>query len=200
MNRINLIINILYKFAFFYLSLVVVFFSFRIILSISFFDFSKLDPSISDLIAIFFSSFRYDTVVVFFAFLPIIFLILLSLVIPHNFLTKYNTFLNSALNKYGFFVSMLFLIISSFDYFFFKTYREHFSPIIVGLKDDKTSAILLSFWTDYPLIKVILLWFIFGFIIYKISTKITRISTCNSRSCRYGYLLSSSMPIFIIIK
>ncbi len=177
MNRINLIINILYKFVLLYLLLVLIFFLFRIILLISFFDFSTFYLSISDVIAIFFSSLRYDSVAIFFAFIPLILLILLTLFTPYKQLTKYTQFLNATLKKYGFFVSILFLIISSFDYFFFKTYREHFSPIIVGLKDDKTSAILLSFWTDYPIIKVILLWFIFGFILYKIVSKITSIST-----------------------
>ncbi len=123
---------------------------------------------LDDFISLWIASFRFDTVVIFFALLPLALLVLAVCLIKTDWLDKYTAFLRRTMLTYSFFVAISFLIINTFDYFFYTTYGEHFSPVLFGLADDKTSAILVSMWTDYPVIRTLLIWTIAGWIIYRV--------------------------------
>lgn len=143
------------------------FMMFRSALFVYFGDFTELAAYKLDVINAFIVGAKFDTSVIAYAFLPIFFYTLVF----SAFYTKNNKrgyYYYSKINRiYLTLVSMLLLLVSIVDYFFYSYFQTHISPVIFGLKNDKTEAILISMWTDYPVITVLVIIVLFFLVFVK---------------------------------
>ena len=153
----------LYKLLLIYLFGLVIFTLFRIYYLISLGTTLPSVNSFSYVKPVLLTSIRYDTTVLSYVLAPLFISILVGVFYKKD--AKTNRIYSFLTKKYSLYILEILVIISSFDFFFFKTYGTHFSPIIFGLKDDETSAILVSLWSEYPIIKLLIFWVLAYFII-----------------------------------
>jgi len=130
-------------------------------------------------ISILLNALRFDTVVNLYGFALMLLLSLLLLALPKRLLDQYHNFTQKIFKYYTLFITLVFIIISTLDFYYYKMYDNHFDALVFALKNDDTAAILNVFWTDYPLIRIILFWIFVGIIANVIITKIVKIKLKN---------------------
>ncbi|MBO7913645.1 LTA synthase family protein [Vibrio splendidus] len=89
---------------------------------------------------------RFDLRVATIAFAP---LFLLGLILSG---TKPFKIVNKIIPIYSFVIYFLGISVSIGNYYYYKTYSNHFDIFMFGLVEDDTSAVLLTMWQDYPII------------------------------------------------
>jgi phosphoglycerol transferase MdoB-like AlkP superfamily enzyme len=170
---LNNILTRLYKIILLYFLGLFIFLFFRIYYLISFGNYTNLQNYLSQIPIILQTSLRYDTSVIGYTLLPLFIIFLIGVFLKKQN-EKINTIFSFIIRKYSLFSFIILIIISSFDFYFYKTYGHHFSPIIFGLKDDATSSILVSLWNDYPVIKLFIFWIICFYLIKNLLKKIDK--------------------------
>ncbi len=166
---------------YFYQLLIFVFF--RLLMLFSYGEWSDLKSYKIDLLKAFYWGFKFDTSVIFYGMLlPVILLLLLSF-FRHPNRKKWNRFLV----VYFWIATAVYTVFGIINYYFYGYFQSHISPVIFGLKDDKTSAILVSLWTDYPVFKILFLTGLFWWVSYKL-LKITILSDTKPFRFRYPVL------------
>ena len=137
----------------------------RLVLLINAVDPVQLSIYKNDLLNVFFLGGRFDLKVAAIAFsLPIIIGLLTA-----NFKNAFKHFL-SFFVLYATLIHCLLVLFSIGNYFYYQTYSTHIDVFIFGLKDDDTSAVLLSVWNDYPVIKSLLLTLLGSYLFFLINT------------------------------
>jgi len=53
-------------------------------------------------------------------------------------------------------VLLLFLLLSACEYFYYGFYKTRFDPVMFGLFEDDTGAVLVTIWQDYPVLRGVL--------------------------------------------
>lgn len=81
------------------------------------------------------------------------------------------------------------------NYFYFKTYGNHFDVFVFGLADDQTSAVLASIWSDYPVLRtfatsVAVSWAVLWF---------ARRSVVKQEAVVYGPMRPMLVPLVVLI-
>jgi len=168
MNRKELIINNIAKLILLYLFTIVLFLVIRFLFIIYFGKIADFHDLLNNIGTIFFNSVRFDTVVSLFAYLIILFFILLFLIIPKVYLHKYDAFFKMFFSVYSLVILVSFIVVSSLDFYFFLNYNNHFDALIFAFKNDSTVAIMKSIWADYPVLLLVLFWIVFGVILRKV--------------------------------
>ncbi len=117
---------------------------------------NELSRASSDLLPSFLMGARFDTVVLCYSFLFLFLLTLVNLFLPAD---KHRLQIVMSKIYIGFtvFVFLLLSVITIVDFYFFKFFFTHFNVSVFGLADDDTSAIFKSIWTDYPVIRILIL-------------------------------------------
>ncbi len=169
-----------------YVVLVLLFFVIRLV---AIFNFNNTEVHYEDILAFFWTGFRFDTVVItyLFAFL-LVFMFPVFLVR----IKRYNEVLTKGARVYTFIIIYTILVISTIDYYYYKFFHTHFDNMVFGIVQDDTKAVLVSVWKDYPIIKIVI-GFILGFflirrIVKQMFTKTYKFPS-NSYIAKFAYVL-----------
>lgn len=177
MNRKKTLTNNLYKLTLLYLLSIGVFALIRIFFFVYFSDLTEVQELKNNLFLVLTNSIRFDTVVSLFGFVVIYLLILLFLIVPKNFIPKYQRFFSIFFRFYALITLLIFVIIATLDFYFYINYKTHFDALIFALKNDSTTAILKSIWSDYPVLFILLFWLSIGFLLNIVLKKINSINS-----------------------
>ncbi len=101
----------------------------------------------SDLQRAFFTGFRFDIKVAAIAFVPLFLLGLFTASFPSLYVR-----LRTVFPWYGLVICFLVTAFSIGNYYYFKTYGNHFDLFVYGFFDDDTEAVIENIWTDYPIV------------------------------------------------
>ena len=96
--------------------------------------------------------FRFDAVCIFYGLIPVFFVFLTGLVFSKS--SKYHKFIFHFSTIYTTILFLLFFFILIVDFFFYEYFQTHISITIFGFWEDNTSALMKTFWTDYPVILI----------------------------------------------
>lgn len=169
MNSLPFFINQLWALFRLYLYVLLLFFIYRVAYLYNIAQPDTLTGYKSDLVIAFITGFRFDTMVIMYAFAPSILLCLLTFlfrgVAYQNFLQRFLPLLNT-------FLISIYILLLLIDIFYFNYFQTHINILVFGFFEDDTSAVLKSVWTDYPLIRVLLLFVLLIFITYRLSKKL----------------------------
>lgn len=103
----------------------------------------------------FFRGFQFDTMVISYS-LIIPFLLFLSLLVTSSH--TYRRFIEKFVWAFCGLSISLFLLVLFIDQYFYNYFQSHINILIFGLIDDDTKAVMSSVWSDYPILKIFLLW------------------------------------------
>jgi len=159
--------------------MLVMFMMFRLTVFFNFGNLFELNNFKLDVVKAFYVGAKFDTSVIAYALLPIfIYALFFSIFYTVNNKKGYSYF--SAITKtYTIIISLILFLVSIVDYFFYSYFQTHISPVIYGLKNDKTSAILISMWTDYPVVKILIFIILIAYVFYKIYKTIFKTISIN---------------------
>ncbi len=119
--------------------------------------------------------FRFDLRVAAMAFAP---LLLVGLILAGTRAFRYVT---RAISFYSGVMYFLVAAVSISNYYYYKTYGNHFDLFVFGLVEDDTAAVLLTMWQDYPIISATVL----SVLIMWVATSIVRRSWIKVDSCHW---------------
>ncbi len=125
---------------------------FRILFLISSENITDILSDKKNLFAAFSMGFRFDSSCIFYGLIPVAFVFLIGLFFYKS--SIYNRFSFHFSIIYSTILFTLFLFISTIDFFFYQYFQSHINIAIFGFFEDNTSALLKTFWTDYPVIPV----------------------------------------------
>ncbi len=136
---------------FYYLISLFIFSAFRIIHLYTYGDPATFSPiDISYLKIAFIKGFKFDSIVACYFGLVLFLFAALGIFSAIHHITstmfKYLTLL----------FLFLFILIETVDFYYFQFFQNHFDNMVFGIVEDDTKAVLTSFWTDYPLIWIML--------------------------------------------
>lgn len=103
----------------------------------------------------FFRGFQFDTMVISYS-LIVPFVLFLSLLFTSSL--TYRTVIEKFVWAFCGVSISLFLLVLFIDQYFYNYFQSHINILIFGLIDDDTKAVMSSVWSDYPIIKIFLLW------------------------------------------
>lgn len=103
----------------------------------------------------FFRGFQFDTMVISYT-LIVPFTLFLSFLIVSS--KRYQLFIEKFVWFFCGLSIAVFLLILFIDQYFYNYFQSHINILIFGLIDDDTKAVMTSVWTDYPVIKIFMLW------------------------------------------
>jgi phosphoglycerol transferase MdoB-like AlkP superfamily enzyme len=133
---------------------------FRTSILINFGNFSELIEYKPDLILAYLVGFKFDTVVLTYCYVILVLLNIIICVIPYKHDVYYGLF-KKFQYWYIMIIGFLHFIILIIDFYFYKFFQSHINLLFFGIVEDDTKAVLLSVWTDYPIIKLIILIILF---------------------------------------
>lgn len=167
-NNFNSLIHNVIRFLKIYGIGLLIFFIFRTLLLISFSNPNDISGSISDLIYAYWLGVRFDTMILLYALFPVF-----ALFLAGSFLqSKVQKILIYIAHCYIVAVYSLLFILLTVDFYYFSFFGAHFNLLVFGFIDDDTTAVLTSMFTDYPFIRLILLFVVIIFIIRWLSKKV----------------------------
>ena len=135
-----------------YLLGLILFMSFRTALLFSFGSYSDLSAYKLDMLKAYWVGYRFDTTVLTYGLVLPFSLNLLVLAIP-----RYYDAIRRFAYWYIIFAYFVFLSVLFVDFFYFKFFQSHLNVLLFGIVNDDTKAVMTSVWTDYPVIKVLLI-------------------------------------------
>jgi phosphoglycerol transferase MdoB-like AlkP superfamily enzyme len=143
---------------------------------------------------------RFDVSAISYGFLPIVLLSLIGLAIPARFNEKYVRFFRAFSKVSLLIVLVVYLSLIIIDFFFYQFFQSHINLLFFGIFYDDTSAVLDSVWTDYPILKItmvyciaIVLWLALTYYIKKKDRVLTVKKTTNK-----AYLWLIILPLFFL--
>ncbi len=152
----NISLRKLVKLSYLFFTIITIFFIFRVGFLLFFTQGQLLQEDMSTIVKYFFAAFKFDCMIATYVLIP-----LFLLAVIFVFTKPKKPFLKKIYLVFFKYYSWIILTILStvylIDYYFFKTYSSHFNSMIFGLKDDDTSALLISIWKEFPVIKVLLI-------------------------------------------
>lgn len=154
-----------------------------------------LNEPIYDILLAFFVGVRFDISAICYAFLPLALGWLVSLFIPERNSIKFQNIYSNISKFYLLFVSFVFVSLFITDFFFYQFFQSHINILFFGIFKDDTQAVLQSVWTDYPILKIILMYIVSFFIFIFIHKKSCDLPILKKK---YALLLLTIFPLFII--
>jgi phosphoglycerol transferase MdoB-like AlkP superfamily enzyme len=154
--QINRFFNNIYKLFKIYIFFLSVFTLFRIWFLIRLGDLSSLISLPTDVLIAFARGIQYDTMVICYL-LALPFLIYFVGIFITNTAYYKNTAKFNA--WFSLFILTLALLVLFIDQYFYNYFQTHISVIIFGLADDDSQTVMSSVWTDYPIIRILLVVF-----------------------------------------
>lgn len=146
-----------------YLLLLFTFQVFRVLPLFLFRGENNPEASVSDLLLAFWTGFKFDTIIITYLF-AVLLLFLIPLIITSS--KKYVSFISRFYKIYFITISFLVLILVTIDYYYYRFFHSHLDAMAFGIVEDDTKAVLVSVWTDYPVIRL-LIGFTLSFLIIR---------------------------------
>ena len=163
-------VNNMIRLSFIFLLFFLLFGIFRASLLTFFEDITDLLYNKKNILRAFSMGLRFDTVCIVFGTTPVFFVFLLGL-----FFNKSNKYKKFSFHFSAVYITVLFtlfLFVEIVDFFFYKYFGVHIDIAVFGFWEDNTSALMKTFWTDYPVIPVFLGLLIFIVCFYFLIKKI----------------------------
>lgn len=163
--QINRFLNNILKLFKVYIFFLSIFSLFRIWFLIRLGDLSSLISVPTDVLVAFARGVQYDTMIICY-FLAIPFILYLI----GTFVWKETYHKTSAkfISWFTLFILALAMVVLFVDQYYYNYFQTHISVVIFGLADDDSQTVMSSVWTDYPIIRIALVWLgvLFGFYQY----------------------------------
>ena len=169
MSKLDYIVGSFIKLFFLYIVGLLLFTVSRLIMIVSFSSINEV-YSTGDLPSALLMGFRVDSQVIMYGLSLSLLIILLSpLFLMFNVSKKtINGFI-----KWSYIFSMtIFVMVLVGNYFFYEQFKSNYNLLIFAFFNDDTAGILDVIWSSYPIIKIFIGIFVFGYIINYISSKI----------------------------
>ena len=156
------------KFAAVELCMLAIAFVYRASILFAYGNFGELNAYRYDILKSFIVGARFDMMVItYFLFL----LILLALL---TFAWWWRTIFVKISRIWSCIAVVLFSILLTCDFFYYRFFEAHFNLLIFGLVDDETQSILKSIWTDFPVIRIVLFLVLLSLLLCYIVKRIYR--------------------------
>jgi len=166
---------------------------YRLIFFIYFKPSLDFDRYFFDIVQSFILGFRFDLTVVGYVFIINYFISLIFYILNYkNYnILKYIYFL--------FFLIILFLMGSDFG--FYTYFKEHLNILFFGLFDDDTKALMVTFWQNYPVVLIFIVFAVFSYLGFFVIDKIfsLNIDLKENIFTKYIYLTLPLTAVFIFI-
>ena len=179
-------LNLMNKFGKIFLLTLLFFFISRILFIINYGSQYDIEGNFSSILAALAVGLKFDITVTTFGMVLPFLLICSTLIVPSKN-NLYFKFVNNFLLNFSFIMFFIFVLISIIDFYFFKFFQYHLNILFFGIVYDDTKSVLVSVWTDYPLIRIVIMFlfilFIFRYItnyihnqnyIYNIDSKLLK--------------------------
>lgn len=160
--QINRFFNNFYRLIKIYTFFLAVFTLFRFWFFVRLGDFNEIVKTPSDVIIAFMRGLQNDTMIICYILLVPLLIYFAGIFIKNKeYLRKSELFIA----WYSGVSLAITLIILFVDQYYYNYFQTHISVIIFGLADDDSQTVMSSVWTDYPLIRIFLVWLgiLFGF-------------------------------------
>jgi phosphoglycerol transferase MdoB-like AlkP superfamily enzyme len=164
----------------------------RLTLLINIVDMEQLSIYQSDLFNVFFLGARYDLKVAAIAFALAVVTGLIVAIHQQSFKKFLTIFV-----AYAAVIHFLLVLFSVINYFYYQTYSNHIDVFIFGLKDDDTYAVLKSVWSDYPVIKALMLTLFIGYLTMKTNQYLVKKQSVNI--AKFNHLAGNITCVFMLI-
>ena len=125
-------------------------FVYRTIMLFAYGNFSELKIYPYDILKSFFVGARFDMMVIMY------FLVILILFAFPSFVWWWKTLFEKLGKAWSYIAIILFFILLTCDFFYYRFFDAHYNLLIFGIVDDETQTILKSMWTDFPVIRIVL--------------------------------------------
>lgn len=162
---INRFLNNIFKLLKVYIFFLSIFSLFRIWFLIRLGDLSSLISVPTDVLIAFARGIQYDTMIIcYFLAIPFI-LYLIGIGVSRD---SYHKMIARFISWFTLFILALAMVILFVDQYYYNYFQTHISVIIFGLADDDSQTVMSSVWTDYPIIRIAMVWLavLFGFRYY----------------------------------
>ncbi|VAV86351.1 hypothetical protein MNBD_BACTEROID02-1055, partial [hydrothermal vent metagenome] len=162
MKRTGYFLKFSIKIFIIYLVQLIVFQLFRLSVLIYFGNFNELAELKLDILKAFWVGYKFDTSVIFYGLIPVFLFTLIFFVVPQRSLTVYARKVPLFFKVYLKIIFFILFFILIADFYFFQFFQSHFNQLVFGIKNDDTWAVLVSVWTDFPVIKILIIIAIFN--------------------------------------
>ncbi len=163
-EKINSYISAFWSIVKVYFFWLAIFLMARIVFLFAFGKELEFSEHISEIFKAFIMGFRTDTMSIsYFLILPFA-LSLGFFIVKGKSILLYKKVFNKFLLWYGVIITIIIVIGVVADFYYFSFFADHFNILVFDLFKDDTNAVLKSMWTDYPLIKIVLLLIIYSLI------------------------------------
>lgn len=153
--QINRFLNNFYRLFKIYLFFLAVFFLFRFWFFVRLGDFQELIKLPLDVLTGFARGMRFDTIIIgYILFIPLLALIAELFIHNRQYFRRSELFIK----WYCGITLAISLVILFIDQYFYNYFQTHISVIIFGLADDDSQTVMSSVWTDYPIVRIALVW------------------------------------------
>ena len=109
----------------------------------------------TDIFKAFVKGWQFDTAIICYALLLPLLIFAICSFIPSTRLKATSTVL---VNWFCGLTTAAFILILFIDQYFYGYFQSHINILIFGLVDDDTSAVMTSVWSDYPIVRIVLVW------------------------------------------
>ena len=153
--QINRFLNNFYRLFKTYLFFLAVFFLFRFWFFVRLGDFNELIKLPLDVATGFARGMRFDTIIIgYILSLPFLLHVAELFIYNRQFFKRSELFIK----WYCGVALAASLVILFIDQYFYNYFQTHISVIIFGLADDDSQTVMSSVWTDYPIVRIALVW------------------------------------------
>lgn len=149
----------------------------------------------SDFFETLFIGLRFDLRVATIAFAP---MLLLGLILTT---TKYRSLMPKLVAFYSFVIYFFSVSASIGNYFYFKTYNNHFDIFVFGFLEDDTLNVMTSMWLEYPLINAMITSLLISALLTVIIVKALRYFAIKQQKpqTRYSIILLVGLTLLVTL-
>ncbi|MEJ6980184.1 sulfatase-like hydrolase/transferase [Pedobacter sp. P351] len=161
-HQINRFFNNFYRLIKIYTFFLAVFTLFRFWFFVRLGDFNELVKTPFDILIAFMRGMQIDTLVICYILLVPLLVYFAGIFIKNKEFSRKSELFIAWYSGVSLAITLIILFVDQYYYNYFQT---HISVIIFGLADDDSQTVMSSVWTDYPLIRIFLVWLgvLFGF-------------------------------------
>jgi len=193
------------SFAFIYLLVLTIF---RVAFYIGYAPKNINNDYFSDILSAFFLGFRFDLQIVsYLLIIPVLGCIIFFLALKKDTDAE-NREVTSRVPRrifsiYYTITTVVLIFISWVDYYYYAYFQDHIDFMIFGFLDDDTTALIITFWKNYPLVKIAVGFIFIVFLLYKASNFILKQAWLKNLASIISDKVSSRItwslvPLFLI--
>jgi phosphoglycerol transferase MdoB-like AlkP superfamily enzyme len=159
-------------------------------------DAAERSQNWSDILTAFLRGLRFDTVTICYVLILPVLVSLFAVFIQRDRFQRFTDGFNHRFISIAMTLLVLLLIV---DYYYYNYFQSHFNVLIFGLWKDDTGAVMKSVYTDYPLIRVIVLIAIFYFLFSNFTRSLFRSVRTQARGSTIASAAGSVMILGLFV-